>query len=139
MAEKNPNTPDDKKTVPAGKEENNKAIPGNEPKTADGKIPAPNNVIPLVKENDNKTAAKEAGQSSQDKKAKVPPTDKKAEDKGDTAEAVKKPTPVKEDKKPEPGLSPEDEKLKKAQEAALKVCRNIQNVKSNTLNVIFYH
>ena len=120
MAEKNPNTPDDKKTVPAGKEENNKAIPGNEPKTADGKIPAPNNVIPLVKENDNKTAAKEAGQSAQDKKAEVPPTDKKTEDKGDTAKADKKATPAKEDKQPEPGLSPEDEKLKQEQEAALK-------------------
>jgi len=108
MAEKKPNTPDDKKTVPAGEEKkNDKAVPGNEPEKADGKTPVPDNVVPLNKE----AAAKEAGQppkTESDKKEAAPPSEKKTGDKTgpeQTAQADK---------------TAEEAKLKQEQEAALK-------------------
>ena len=108
MAEKKPNTPDDKKTVPAGEEKkNDKAVPGNEPEKADGKTPVPDNVIPLNKE----AAAKETGQppkAEPDKKEAAPPPVKKAGDKAEPEQAANA------DK------AAADEKLKQEQEAALK-------------------
>ena len=113
MADNTPNKPDDKKAGPASEIKNtDKAAPGKEPVTADGKSPDKVVVLPVQNKEQEKAAAQEGGKAPEntpDKKSVAPVADKKT---------VDKTAPVKDDK------AAADETLKKEQEALLKSLDN---------------
>ena len=149
MAKNEPNKPDDKKTVPAGDTKtNDKTVPGNEQGKADGKAAKGKSVPAVPPAQDKKPPEAPAPAKGVEDKTKAPTPDK-AEDTikkankallestGETPEQAAlrianinlnakknkkavKATPPPVDKKPEPDIPPTDEKLKEAQEAALK-------------------